>query len=276
MTELVGAIGVPHTPAFPTMVEQGAPLADELRGLYGELAERLDRMAPDVLIYFTSDHYNTFFETSLPIFAIGVAESTSGPADYTELTQYTIPVAGALASRLQERLVRAGFDIGKSQEFSADHPITIPLHFIRPTVDVPIVPIFINAFVRPLPSAERCLALGRAVREALNTDGEYRRAVAVATGSFSLEVGGPRIGETSHIGVPDRAWVERILELLRAGDVDALAAEATQERIDGAGNAGGEVLDWIALLGLLGPGTPDYLEVQWDFGHAYAVWSANA
>jgi len=230
-------------------------------------------LRPDVLIYFTSDHYNTFFESSLPIFAIGVAESASGPADYTELAQYTVPIASGLAQRLQDQLVRRGFDIGKSQEFQVDHPITIPLHFLRPAMDIPIVPVFINAFVRPLPTAARCLALGRAIGEALRGDDEFARAVAVATGSFSLEVGGPRMNDTSHIGVPDPDWVARILELLRSADAERLVAEATEERIEGAGNAGGEILDWIAMLGALGARAPDYLEVQWDFGHAYAAWS---
>jgi len=276
LTEIVGAIGVPHTPAFPVMVERDAPLAGELKRLYGALAERLDRLAPEVIVYFTSDHYNTFFESSLPIFAIGVAESSSGPADYADLAQYTVPIAAGLADRIQERLVRGGFDIGKSQEFSVDHPITIPLHFMRPAMDVPIVPIFINAFVRPLPSAARCLALGRAVGEAVRADRQYARAVVLATGSFSLEVGGPRMRETSHIGVPAPEWVGRILELLGAGDVEALAAEASEEQIEAAGNAGGEILDWIAMLAALGPAAPEFLEAQLDFGHAYAAWSAGA
>jgi protocatechuate 4,5-dioxygenase beta chain len=98
------------------------------------------------------------------------------------------------------------------------------------------------------------------------------RVAVIASGSFSLEIGGPRISEDSHTGVPDPAWVERVLELLRAADVATLVSEATDERLWRAGNAGGELLDWIAMLGMFDPRPPDFLDVQPQFGHAYVAW----
>jgi hypothetical protein len=95
------------------------------------------------------------------------------------------------------------------------------------------------------------------------------------SGSFSLEIGGPRISEDSHTGVPDPRWLDRVLELLRAADVDRLVAEATDEQMWQAGNAGGEVLDWITLLGTFEPRPPDHLGVQRQFGHAFASWSLD-
>jgi protocatechuate 4,5-dioxygenase beta chain len=94
----------------------------------------------------------------------------------------------------------------------------------------------------------------------------------LASGSFSLEIGGPRISETSHTGVPDPAWLGRVVELLRAGQVAELVEEATDEQLWKAGNAGGELLDWIAMLGTVDPAPPASLEVQAQFGHAFAAW----
>jgi aromatic ring-opening dioxygenase catalytic subunit (LigB family) len=272
---VVGGIGIPHTPHFPVMVDQGAPLGAELERLYGELARRFEELAPDVVIFFTTDHYNVFFVESIPIFSIGVAESTRGPRDYTNLKQYEVPIDAGLARSIQTHLVRGGFDVGQSQEFEVDHPVTIPLHFLRPQMDVPIVPVYVSAFIRPIPTAQRVRALGAAIRDAVEQAPGDGRVLALGTGSFSLEIGGPRISAESHTGVPDPAWADRIMELLQAGDLDALVAEATDEQMANAGNAGGEILDWIAMLAMLDPGPPDFLEAQRQFGHAYGAWSQN-
>jgi aromatic ring-opening dioxygenase catalytic subunit (LigB family) len=267
MSEIAGAFGVPHNPHFPSWVAGGHPLAGEIERLYGEVARPLRAAAPDVLVCFTADHYNLFWET-IPPFAIAAAESAAGASDYPEL-RGEWRIDAALARDMHAHLLEAGFDVALLQELALDHTLVAPLRLLDATV--PILPIFVNGLIPPLPAAARCLALGRAVGAAL-TDG---RAAVLASGSFSLEIGGPRISADSHTGVPDPAWVERVLELLRAGDVERLVAEATPERLRAAGNAGGELLEWIAMLGAAEPaGPPAFLEAQMHFGHAYAAWPA--
>jgi protocatechuate 4,5-dioxygenase beta chain len=270
MAQIVGAFGVPHNPHFPTWVANGHPLAGEIERMYGELRSRLDDVRADTLVYFTSDHYNLFWE-SLPIFAIAVAESAHGASDYPEL-QRDLEIDSELARAVQAHLMEREFDVGVLQELEFDHTVVAPLHFLAPEIAPRLVPVFINAFIRPLPSAKRCLALGRAIREAVEA-APARRVAVVASGSFSVEIGGPRISEDSHTGVPDPAWVERVLDLLRAADLDTLVAEATDEQLWAAGNAGGELLDWIAMLAMFDPRPPDFLDVQPQFGHAYAAWA---
>jgi hypothetical protein len=74
MARIVGGFGVPHNPHFPLQVADGAPAAAEIERLYGAVAAHLRTARPDVLLVFTADHYNMFFETCVPIFAIGVAD----------------------------------------------------------------------------------------------------------------------------------------------------------------------------------------------------------
>ena len=275
MGEIVGGVGVPHTPHFPGIAERDEPLAADLRRLYGRAARHLAELAPDVIVFFTCDHYNIFFVESLPVFSIGVAPSAWGPSDYLELPAYDVPIASGLARRIQAHAVRSGFDVGMSQEFEFDHPVTVPLHFLTPRMDVPIVPVFIGGLVPPLPPGWRCNALGEVIREAVERIPDGKRVAVVASGSFSLEIGGPRISETSHTGVPDPEWADRILARMQAGETAQLAAEATEEQLTRAGNAAGELLTWIAMLGLLGGGRPEFLEPQRDFGHAYGCWRAG-
>ncbi len=272
MAQIVGAVGVPHTPHFPGIVARGEPPAAEIERLYGTVARHLHGMRPDVLVFFTCDHYNIFFVESLPIFSIGVADSAEGPSDYPELARYTVPMASPLARRIQEHAVRSGFDVGMSQEFEVDHPVTVPLHFLTPDMRVPIVPFFISGLMPPLPAASRCHALGQAVAEAVAEYPDATRVAAIASGSFSLEIGGPRINRQSHTGVPEPGWVSRVASLLGSGKVAELVAEATAEQLTEAGNAGGELLTWIAMLGMVGPAEPVFLETQTELGHAFGAW----
>jgi catalytic LigB subunit of aromatic ring-opening dioxygenase len=274
LAAIVGAFGVPHNPHFPIWVANGAPPAAEIERLYGEVSAHLERTAPDVLLFLTGDHYNVFWEACVPVFSIGVAESARGASDYPELEPREVRIDSALARQLHEHALRAGFDVGMSQEFALDHTFIAPLHFLAPANDIPIVPVFVNALIPPLPAARRCHALGQALREAVERSPGVARVAVVASGSFSLEIGGPRISETSHTGVPDPGWVERVLDLLRAGEIHALVEEATEEQLERAGNAGGELLEWITMLGTIDARAPAFLEAQPEFGHAYGAWSS--
>jgi aromatic ring-opening dioxygenase catalytic subunit (LigB family) len=272
---IVGAVGVPHTPFFPLAARASDPLGADLRRLYGEVAAQLGEMRPDGLILFTSDHYNLFFVESIPIFSIGVPDTARGPCDYPELPSYDVPIDSAVARELQSRLVAQGFDVGMSQEFEFDHAATVPLHFLRPQMDVPLVPVFVCGLTPPIPTAARCYELGRVIRSVLEEVNGGRRFAAVASGSFSLEIGGPRMGEHAHTGVPDPAWLGHVLDLLRRGEIEELVSEATTEQLLHAGNAAGELLNWIAMLGTVGQGKPVFLEPQPEHGHAYGVWQGD-
>jgi len=97
----------------------------------------------------------------------------------------------------------------------------------------------------------------------------------MGSGSFSLEVFGPRIAPGRSDGVPDPDWARRICALLEQGAVSKLLEEATQEQMLRAGNVGGELLDWIAMLGAVGETRPRFVTPQTEQGHAYAAWTLS-
>ena len=84
------------------------------------------------------------------------------------------------------------------EELEFDHTVIAPLNFLMPAHSVPLIPVYINAFLRPLPSADRCQALGRAIRAAIESSPVAGRVAVAGSGSFSLEIGGPRISDDSH------------------------------------------------------------------------------
>src|SRR5580693_8211767 len=192
MAEIVAGIGVPHTPGSPALVAREGPQCETAR-FYAEVAKHLDAVKPDVLIIFTDDHFNTFFLDNFPTFAIGIAETTSGPNDQTPMPHYKVAVPGALAAHIRDSVIARGFDIALVQDFEVDHAVMVPLHFLTPDMKIPVLPIFINCLAPPLPTAQRCFALGEAVRAAIAEWPQPLRVAAIGSGSFSLEIGGPKI-----------------------------------------------------------------------------------
>jgi hypothetical protein len=272
LAEIVGGLGVPHTPFFPFFVERDGPECETAR-YFGALREALEAMKPDVLVIFDTDHLNTFFFDNLPIFAMGVTDGFTGACDEVRATPpYTVKSLPDLAGHLREACVGAGYDVSMTQKFAVDHSIIVPLHFLTPQMQIPVIPIFINGHVPPLPSASRCYDLGRTLREAIKAWPAPLRVVTMGSGSISLEVWGPRLKIGFGDGVPDPDWVTRVCGLMEKGDVDTLIAEATPEKFEAAGNVAGELLNWIAMLGTVGAKAAQSVTPQMANGHAYAVW----
>jgi hypothetical protein len=272
MAQIVAGFGVPHTPIFPFFVKRDGPDCETAK-LFAAQREQLAAARPDVIVMFDTDHLNTFFLDNLPIFAVGVDKSFTGPNDEPrDVPVYTIPSALDLAAHIRQAVVEAGFDAALTQHFSVDHSVAVPLHFLTPDMSIPVVPFFISGHVAPLPSAQRCYALGQAVGRAIEAWPSAQRAVVMGSGSFSLEVGGPRMAPGRSDGVPDPDWAWRVIKLLEEQQIDTLIREATPYQMLKAGNVGGEVLNWIAMLGAIGNRRPAFVAPQMQNGHAYGVW----
>jgi aromatic ring-opening dioxygenase catalytic subunit (LigB family) len=271
MAEIVAAFGVPHTPSFPAQVAKEGPDCTTAK-LYAEIAKHLRAARPDVLVIYTDDHFNTFFLDNFPIFAIGIADQTSGPNDQTPMPSYRVAVESSLAAHLRANAVAEGFDLSLVQDFALDHSIMVPLHFLTPGMNIPIVPCFINGLAPPLPSARRCHALGTTIAAAIEAWPQPKRVAVIGSGSFSLEIGGPMIPPGERAGTPDPAWAQRVQDHLERARIADLVAEATPSRLARAGNIGGELLNWIAMLGVVGGEKPIFLAPEIEHGHAYAAW----
>jgi aromatic ring-opening dioxygenase catalytic subunit (LigB family) len=222
---------------------------------------------------FDTDHLNTFFLNDLPIFAVGIDKSFKAPNDEPrDVPNYTVKSHAGLAAHIRAAAITSGYDVGMTQNYSVDHSVTVPLHFLTPDMHVPVIPFFISGHLPPLPLAQRCHALGQAVGRAIESWPENLRVVVMGSGSFSLEVGGPRMAPGRSDGVPDPDWAARVIKLLEQQQIDRLIAESTEHQMLKAGNVGGEILNWIAMLGAIGDRKPNYVAPQMQNGHAYGVW----
>jgi len=275
MAAIVAGFGMPHNPGAPALAAREGPQGETARH-YAEMAKHLKAIAPDVLIVFTDDHFNTFFLDNFPTFAIGIADTTSGPNDQTPMPRYEVAVPGDLATHIRSAAIAHGFDISLVQDFEVDHAVMVPLHFLTPDMRIPVLPIFINCLAPPLPSAQRCFALGEVVRDAVASWPQPLRVAAIGSGSFSLEIGGPKIPVGNRAAcTPDPQWAQHVQELLSERRINDLIGEATTARMLQAGNIGGELLNWIALLGAIGTHKPITVLPQNDHGQAFVAWRLN-
>lgn len=270
MAKLVAAFGTPHGPMLPHEVAQ-APGKLRVESLFNDVRARLEAAAPDIIIEVAADHFTNFFYNNLPQFCLGAIEEAEGPAEtYCEMPHRVVKSDPVLAQDFLRHALKSKFDLGVAQELRLDHSILVPLHFLTPSMEIPVVPLYVNGLAPPLPAAQRCLALGRILGDFIRgwdpgQPGEPEKRVAIlASGSFSLEVGGPKMGWT------DEGWMDAVTGSLHKGDYRSLARRATEQRMVAAGNVSGELLCWITMTGALGATKPSYLETEG--GGGFAAW----
>jgi len=85
-----------------------------------------------------------------------------------------------------------GVDFSYSNELTIDHSIIVPMMFVRPEMDIPIVPILTNCIAPPMPRPKRFYEVGKAIRGVIDNLGTNKRIGVLVSGHLSLEVGGPR------------------------------------------------------------------------------------
>src|SRR5215218_7170604 len=112
------ALGVPHTPFFPSLVEQEGSACETAR-FFAALTRELEAMQADLLVMYDTDHLNTFFFDNLPIFAVGLTDAFNGPNDEPRAVPiYTIQSQPDVAGHIRHVGVEAGFDLALAQEFT--------------------------------------------------------------------------------------------------------------------------------------------------------------
>ena len=268
MGNIVLGLAAPHNPNITSRPES---ISDEDRHRLLQGFERLNKTlveaSPDCLVVLTTDHMTNFFYHNNPLFCLAVSDTCSGPAP-KELPQLGVPRATLkVDTKLARGLLHYGFeneiDFSYSEDFTLDHAFMVPLNFITPHMDLPIVPVHIGGLLQPGPTARRCYKLGQHIRQFVKDSYSGKVAVLVS-GSIYSDVGGPTMGDV------DTSFEMEFLDLLKAGNVDEFVRRVTPENLKRAG-VSNELLAWVALQGVLGPTPPSSIDYIWAKG-----WSSGA
>ena len=256
MSAVVGALGVTHSPNLARrLLAVTGPGQDELRDAFDDMRHRLAAWEPDAVVMIGCDHLNQWFMDNMPPFLVAKPPKVAGPFPH-EGTRFGLPSYEAPIDRdLARHVVRAAFDEGVdlafSDECAIDHSFTMPLTFLRPEQDLPLVPFFVNVMAPPLPPAARCLEVGRALRAALESAPTPQRVVVVGSGHLSLEVGGPRMRDVDELGRWDGRFDDEAMAAFAAGDEKALLRLGDEDRMTRAGNVTSGFLAFLVLVGVV-------------------------
>jgi protocatechuate 4,5-dioxygenase beta chain len=246
ITALSHASGLTGWPDRATEQEREA-----LYSGFAEVGRQLRAAKPDVIVGIANDHLLNFPLSNVPDFCVGTAPHWKGPAewfrDWLNVAPYSLKGHADLAKVLVREGQRRGVNFAFSDELLFDDNWSVPLKFLTPDYDVPLVPIHMNCIVPPVPSPQRCYEVGQAIARIVDEAMPDLRVAVMATGGLSHDPGGPKYFDV------DEAFDRWFLALFEAGDAERVLHEATVERMMAARDGGTtELLAWIAALGVSG------------------------
>ena len=244
MGDLVRGMLVPHTPRFFDPDGAAPVFQPVVRGLKA-LGDEVARLRPDAIV-IASSHWVTTFQhyVSGARHLAGVLTATEAP-DLIRNVPYDYPgdpeLAGALVEAgLAERVPTV---LTAETTLPLDYGTIIPLRYLTPAHDVPIVPISLCH----LADLGETLRWGRAIGVAVR-DGRKRVILAV-TGALSHRlVRGPERWPEPEC----RELDDRMMDLFAAGDLVGLETSLGELAREAHIEAGGRHL--ALLLGALGSG----------------------
>ena len=231
----------------------GRKMVEELIEVVRVMGREMLAARPDALVVIADDHLNVFSFDAVPAFCVRIGQ-TVARLDQEDAIEFDraldglperYPLHEDLANRILAEGMEAGIDFAASWSAPLDHAFLSPATTLCGEARVPpMVPVWVNCFVAPQPTARRCLEVGRQIGRIV--EGGPWRVALIATGGLSHfpELSLARIGQS------DPAFDRRLVKLLESGDVDALRA-LTMKELHETGSH--ELLNWLVLIGAVQP-----------------------
>ncbi len=241
---LVFAGACSHAPGITGRAERADPAQREVfQAAIGTLRQRLEAARPEALVVVAAEHFDNFFMNNMPAFDIGMAEHYDGPIEdetFLRIARRRVPGNRNLSERIIKEVMHE-VDVAYAEEWLLDHGIAVPLHFLTPRYDLPIVPANINCQGPPLSPLTRAYAFGRALRHA--ADKLPERVALIGTGGLSHWPATPNSGKIN------ADWDREFLRRWATNDRAALVAYGDEETYRDGGQGGFEIRTFIAVAG---------------------------
>jgi len=208
--------------------------------------QEIQSAGAEALIVIAAEHFANFFMHNMPAFCVGIGSSYEGPIEdpeWLKIEKTTVPGAPDLGTRLVREIMQT-VDVAYAEEWKFDHGIIVPLHFLTPDYDLPIIPVNINCQGPPLTPLHRAWAFGEALRRACDSVAE--KIAVVGTGGISHWPATPDSGKINE------AWDREFLDQLVRQDKDALLHYTDEETYRDAGQGGFEIRTYIAAAAAAG------------------------
>ena len=158
---------------------------DEFYGYLDRQRQDIEDSGAEALIVVAAEHFANFFMNNMPAFCIGIGETYEGPIedpDWLKIAKTKVPGAPELGTRIVREVMQSVV-VAYAEEWKFDHGIMVPLNFLTPRYDLPIIPVNINCQGPPLAPLHRAWAFGEALRRACDSVPE--KIALVGTGGVS-------------------------------------------------------------------------------------------
>ena len=251
MARITASVYTSHVPAIGVALDMGKTAEPYWQPVFKgyEFAKQwLRDNPPDVIILVFNDHATAFSLDVIPTFAIGCAAEYK-PADEGWGPRPVPTVIGhpELASHIAQSVIQQDFDLTIVNKMDVDHGLTVPLSLMYGQPDAwpcPVIPFAVNVVQYPVPSGQRCLNLGKAIRKAVESYDENLNVQIWGTGGMSHQLQGPRAGLINKEF--DNAFLDRMI-----ADPEGQAAVPHIHYVREAGSEGIELVMWLIARGAM-------------------------
>lgn len=222
---------------------------EEREKFYAKLDQQrqdIEASGAEALVVMAAEHFGNFFMNNMPAFCVGIGEKYSGPIEdpeWLKIAKAEITGAPDLGRRLVVEVMQS-VDTAYAEEWKFDHGIMVPLHFLTPNYDLPIIPVNINCQGPPLTPLHRAWAFGEAIRRACDSVPE--KIAVVGTGGISHWPATPDSGKINE------EWDREFLDRLMRQDKEALLSYTNEETYRDGGQGGFEIRTYIAAAAAAG------------------------
>jgi 2,3-dihydroxyphenylpropionate 1,2-dioxygenase len=251
----------PQGSATRPTLDQQKKLRKDAETAFAALRADMEQARPDVLIVVANDQFVNFFWNNIPTFFVTTAEEVKG-----QFTRHKFHYRNHkdLGRAIVRQGMQQGIDFSYGEHIELQHTQVVPLYFLLREPKIPILPIYVNTWVDPVPSPRRCYQVGELIRKV--ADDSKERVAILATGGLSHFPGSPRIGEI------DTHFDHKLLELMREGKGRSLVDYSVEE-LSQAGDS--EFLNWMVVVGAVGDAKAAYTSYMPDFvatGWGFVSW----
>jgi hypothetical protein len=246
MAELVMAYSASHAPMMAADKESAPPdQAERFFGALETVRNRTRESGAQAAVMVSGEHFTNFFLTNLPQIAIGLGEGHQGPLEkWLKIPKTIVPGHPGLATHILEQTVAAGYQPALSHKLKVDHGFMTVYYELDPQMQLPMVPIIVNATTPPMMTLRQSYDFGVDLGDAIRSYEGLDKVALVGGGGLSHFVGEPRVGDI------DEAFDRWFLKKLENDDLDDLL-DVPNDELAEAGNGTGEVRAWVMVHGAM-------------------------
>ncbi|MBV9836157.1 MAG: extradiol ring-cleavage dioxygenase [Alphaproteobacteria bacterium] len=280
--QLVALRGEPYASAATP--ETFVALSDRCQKHLDHLAAEIAQARPDLVVIVGDDQAELYTPGNIPAFAIFCGDEIAthpygGPLPawrqpvaeaYAMDKVHRFPASADFARRIVESLIDQSIDVTiatdvpEPEKFGFGHAFGFPIKRLFGGRSIPILPVMLNTYFPPnVPTAARCLEIGRALRTAIEAVPGGLNVAVLASGGLS------------HF-VVEEELDRMVIDNLGQADGGALGSIPREALLQGSS----EILNWVVTAGVVSHLPLRYTAYEplrrtpagTGVGAAFAVW----